>query len=252
MPDLDFPRITGILAHPTHIRRGVFDRYWSFVRMIRPTSLLAYWPMWDFDHYYTYDLSLNRFDASATTIQVGTTGLGDGHQSCTFDGGTDYCNIYSAGLAAAFNGAEGTLAIWAKVSGAGIWTDGVQHEIVNLRADENNRVYLYKLANNQLHWRYSAGGTTKSVSLLVTPTDWFHMAITWSKTRDRVRAFYQGAQTGTSQTGLGTWVGSLNSSTSVIGAYNLDPLAPWSGYLCHAAIWSAELTPGEIKRLSRA
>lgn len=187
-----------------------------------------------------------------TGVNLGRQGIGDGRTSPYFDGANDYVNIHSAALASLFNGAEGTLAIWAKVNNSGVWTDGGGHIAVQLKSDADNIIYIYKpLASKILSILYCANGVTSEIRLTNAQyMGYHHYAITWSKSRDEVRAYVDGAQVGATVTGLGVWAGSLSSTLTMIGAQNNVPLAVWNGNLAHCALWNMALSPYEIRRLS--
>lgn len=144
-------------------------------------------------------------------------------------------------------GAEGSLLCWGKVSGAGIWTDSAFHVLSALGADVNNRVLLYKPnTNNTLTWLYTAGGTINTATITTTTTDWFNMLITWSKSNNRVRLYFNGVKQGADLTGLGVWAGALAAAWSAIGSQSSSAASsPWSGLLTLNAAWNKELTAGE-------
>lgn len=172
----------------------------------------------------------------------------------TFDGTDDYVDIYSTDLNSVFNPDEGTLIAWAKVSGSGVWTDGEYRWIVNLYADADNRYRIYKhIDNNRLNFNLSAGGDNAVVyDDSVTNTDWIMVAMTWNKSADEMKAFINGSQTGATQTGLGTWVGNLDSTKSTIGAGSTTPTYPWSGDINDVRLYPRALSADEISDLYNA
>jgi hypothetical protein len=185
-------------------------------------------------------------------VTLGQTGIGDDNTCPLFDGTNDFNNIYTATFIAAFSGAAGTVAGWAKVSAAGVWTDGSTNLIVSLRVDVNNRVLIFKDAgNNVLTYYYRAGGTAESIGKSsISETGWMHLALTWDKTADQVKAYYNGVQEGATQTGLGTWVGALGATTTVIGAQSTGPANTWSGNLAHWGVWTSALNADSILDLA--
>lgn len=138
------------------------------------------------------------------------------------------------------------------MSAAGVWTDATERRLVTLFADSSNLSYLRRTTtNNQLSWQYTAGGTSKTVTLTTAgPVGWQHIALTISKTADQMIAYINGAQTGATQTGLGTWVGALSNTRTVLGASITTPLTVWSGYLAHAALWSTPLSAAQVAALA--
>jgi hypothetical protein len=166
-----------------------------------------------------------------------------------FDGVHDWVNIYTAALAAAFNGDEGSLAIWSKVYDVSIWSDGSYHYQFILMVDIQNRVNISKSSANKLNFSYYAGNVTKAVNLATTTIDWFCAVLTYSKSNDRMRGYFNGVQVETIQTGLGVWVGSLNATSTAIGTNGSGLTYPWPGWLAHAAYWDRELSLAEIQAL---
>ena len=81
-------------------------------------------------------------------------------------------------------------------------------------------------------------------------TDWVPFVITWDKAGDAMKAYYNGSQSGSTQTIAGTWAGALNSASCVIGAANTTPATPWYGYLAHGAVWDRALPAAEIADLA--
>lgn len=224
----------------------------AYKQRVRDTAPIGYWPLDELSGGTAIDLSGNGRNGAHTGVTLLQPGMGDGGTSPLYDGVNDYTNIYSAGLAGAFSKDEGSVAVWAKVAGAGVWTDATNRRIIHLRTDVSNRLLIGRpTASNLLQFLYVAGGTTKTVNLTTSAVDWLHVVLTWSKATDQMKAYAAGAQTGTTQTALGTWVGALNSTNSNIGSTDTTPNAVWSGTLAHAAIWTRVLTAAEIAELAK-
>lgn len=179
-----------------------------------------------------------------------------GDNAPSFDGVNDFVNVYSAAMASDFNPALGSLVIWAKVSGAGVWTDGLNRTVARLSTSgaDSNAVVITKLStSNMLRLRYGAGGVAKLKDVTTgAPTDWFFAAITWNKASDRVRPYYGGTQQGADLTGLGEFSGSLSSSNCALGAIGTGATTCWSGYLSHYRLYNVELTAAQIAALAVA
>ena len=246
------------LMHRWGFQRSGFgtkkNGYINKVLGIASGNLIAYWPG-------NETSGTNADNAEGTAARDGTysgvtldaitgpAGLPTGQ----WDGTNDVLDIYSTSLRDAFNDAEGTAMVWAKVSGAGVWTDSTNRYLLNLRTDSNNQVQFLKLtSNNDIFIRYEAGGVQETVtdSSLAGTLDWFHLAITWSVAADEMKAYINGSQVGSTQTVLGTWVGNLSSTETVIGAANTTPGSVWDGYLAHPAIWTTPLTGAQILDLA--
>ncbi len=244
--------VTGIVT-----LGGVGGRnYFQKVLATESSNLIAYWPLNEKTGSTANDVSGNARHGSYTGVTLGSTGIGDGFDCPFFDGANDYVNVYSVSLRDAFNGAEGTAMIWAKVFNVGVWTDATFRRTVMLNVDNNNRVTLFhgRINDNSLQSVYGAGGTLETRdSAGHAETTWLHFAITWSKSTGvtgEVRHYINAVQEGATDTNLGVWVGNLVSTTTVIGANDTDPTFVWHGYLAHPAIWDTPLTPTQIAQLA--
>lgn len=169
-----------------------------------------------------------------------------GDRAPLFNGSTSFVNAGSAGLFSDINTAEGSISIWIKVASAGVWTDGTVRRLVRLATGAGNEMYIQRAAaNNILQFVYVAGGVSDVVNKTgASETDWVHIVMTWSKSNDRLRAYWNGALVGTATT-LGTWVGAINSVT--IGGQGAALV--WSGYLSHYRLYNRELTAAEVLEL---
>jgi hypothetical protein len=227
----------------------------AYTNKVVALSPIAYWPLAELSGTTILDASGNARNGTykaAGEPLLGQVGIGDGRNAPLFDGSNDYANVYSASLAGAFNAAEGSMAIWFKVAAAGVWTDATDRRGIQMRVDSNNRVQLFKTAtNNQVQGFYNAGGTGKTVNFTTSaPLTWFHLAITWSKSADQMIFYFNGAQQGATQTGLGVWAGSLSSTLTLVGAGDQAGGNVYSGYLAHAAVWDTPLSAAQILTLA--
>lgn len=222
---------------------------------------IAYWPLWDALGSPTAEELVNSPAQDGTHINVtcGQPGWGDGNTSCWYNGiigaGGSFTNIWSPAFQAVFDGGEGTLAFLTRANGLGVWTDGAFRALVILRADANNRAYVYKSAgNNRLTWLYGAGGVNSTISDNVfASTDWMHIALAWSASTPptgEMIAYYNGAQYGLTQTGLGAWAGVLSATNTVIGATTTAPTNPWHGWLQYVAVFDYAIPPAGILDLA--
>jgi len=236
--------------------RDTARQYVQYHERVLATNPIAYWPLNEKVGTIAYDWvtarNLGAQDGAHTGVTLLQPGIGDGFYSPYYDGINDFTNVTTATLAASFSGATGTLAIWGRVSGVGVWTDGTRRDLCLFRVDGNNIIVLNKdTVNNQLRWYYASGAVTKiRTRAAVTTTDFFHMAITWSKAADEVRAYYNGTQEGATFNALGAWAGAVNNC--FIGSSNNIPSNVYSGTLAHCAVWSRVLSADEIADLYRA
>ena len=216
-------------------------------------NLIGYWKMDERLGTVSFDGSPEGNDGAYTGVALGATGIGDGRPAPTFDGTNDFNNIYSAALNTDFDGTEGTVMIWGRVSGSGVWTDANVRELVHLADGSNaDRIIMERSAtNNQLSWIFDVGATLLSVGLgSLSTLGFFHMALTWSDSGDEVIAYYNGAQTGTTQTGVPTWTSDLGSTRTCIGARLTSAVNVWDGELAHCALWNTPLSAAQISNLA--
>ncbi len=216
---------------------------------------IAYWPMSELSGLTMLDASGNARDGAYKGVGgplLGQIGIGDGRNAPLFDGTDDYANAFSAALQAAFSGVAGTIVQWVKVSAAGVWSDSTTRRSLQFQVDANNLVRFGRgTVNNQFVGAYTAAGTTKSVVVTTAaPTGWVHWAITWDAGADEVKVYMNGVQTGTTQTGLGVWAGSIATTTTTIGAASTSGGNPWSGYIAHTAVWTSALNATQILSLA--
>lgn len=231
------------LASP---RIGI-DTYTAKVMDIDRASLIAYWRLNELSGTAADNIQGDPLrDGVYSGPTLGQIGIGDGLTAPSFNGVSDTVNIYSASLAAAFSPMAGTLSIWVKVANAGVWTDGVGRNIVRLRSDATNEIIIARsTADGSVSLNYRAGGTLEQRTKAgLSTTDWFHLALTWDKAADEVKAYYNGVQEGTTSTGLGVWAGALASNDCEISTVN------YSGFLAHAALFNKALTAAQVLALA--
>jgi hypothetical protein len=171
----------------------------------------------------------------------------------TFDGSNDYVNIYSSDLNSVFNPDEGTLVVWAKVSGAGVWEDGTERGIVYLGSDSNNLIKIVRRAlDNQIFVIRLADGLGTNEQIATSTTGWFMVAVTWDTNTDEFKVFFNGTQDGSTQNGLTPWTGNLSNTLTLIGANSTTPSNPWSGDINDVRLYSRALSADEIADLYSA
>lgn len=227
--------------------------YSQIVQNTARANLLAYWPMAEASGVVALDESGNSRPGAYTAVTLGSAGIGDGRTAASFDGSTSYNNVYTASLAGAFSGAEGSFSIWGKVASAGVWTDGINRRMILFQVDANNRVGINKaVANNEIDILYVAGGTSKSAGVTsFSPTGFFQIGLTWSASGDAVKLYVNGVQSGSTLTGLGIFAGALSLTQTIIGSLNTGAAAQvWSGLMADAAVWNTPLTSAQMLALA--
>ena len=221
---------------------GGGDSAMVYTNKVQALSPIAYWPQAEPSGTTIVDESGNGRDGTYTGVTLGASGIGDGRTAATYvPGSTSRGNVFSASLQAAFNSAEGTIVCWCQVRAAGVWADGQNRRIFQFLADASNNV---------LDWTYIAGGVSSARTKTITPTAWFHLALTWSKSGDQVKAYYNGIQEGATLTGLGVWAGSLAATGTTIGSSSSAGSFIWDGNLAHAAIFGSALSAAQVATLA--
>lgn len=209
-----------------------------------PGNLLALYRLNDSGATIT-DISGNGFDGTYTSVTVqGATGP-DGELTAVWDGINDYGDIYSAGLAAVFNGAQLTQSTWFQILSAPVWADATQRGMISCAANSSNRARFAKTATaNELNWYRRGGGTIDQVldTSLAGSLTWHQLTMTVDEGGDVMRAFLDGVQVGGDQGTLGAYAGSLAATLAVIGAFATTPAAVMSGALAYAALYDVALT----------
>jgi hypothetical protein len=219
---------------------------------LRPASLLAYWPLNEAAGAVAYDGSGHGYNGAYTSVTLGQQGMGDGNTCPLFDGAASYVSLYTASLAAAFSAAAGAFSLWAKPSAAAIWSNATTYYLMTLGADNNDRLLIVKGGAGTVQGYYIAGATVKATTpaTAISGAGWVHLALTWSKAGDAAILYLNGANP-QSINGLGTYAGALAGINSLLGAATSVPANVWSGWIAHAALWSATLTPTEIAALAK-
>lgn len=222
-------------------------------KLLALPGLVEYWPLWEPSGSVAYGLK-NGYNGTYSNVTLGQTGIGDGRTCPLFNGSSSFVNLYSAGLAGAFNATAGALALWFKIGSSGIWADGSTDYLINIAADTNNQIYIFKANTGLLQYRYRAGATNATVnSAAQSTTSWQHLALTWDKAAGisgQFLAYLNGVQVGTTQVGLGIWVGALATTLVNIGSYNTAPLLSANGYIASMALYNRALTPTEVAALA--
>lgn len=227
------------------------NAYIDQVIAVDSANLIKYHPMRETTGTTADDYSSANLDGTYNGVTLNSA-LGPDFQSVPLFADTgDYLNVYSSAFASAFNGSEGTMSLWLRPNAASVWTDGTARGI--LRFDDGNffnSAYIFKNAvNNLITFAYVANSTSKTVNHTVDGSaDWVMASLTWSAAADQMKAYINGAQTGSTQTGLGAWNGVLSSTYAVAGNTTASgsQANQWKGNLAHIAVWDAPLTAAQI------
>lgn len=218
------------------------------LRSLFGASLLAYYPLWERSGGIVEDLSPN----DRTGVYLGNPALGQVQALCgrapRFDGVNDWANVFSPSLASAFNGSEGTAIIQLKIEPQQ-WTDGQTSYYLALRANASNHIVLYKAANHQLLFTYTAGGNSYTAEFNDMSTSrWVTYAITWSKANDRVTGYVAGETMQPVLHGLAAWSGGLTSAE--IGGYMGNAANYAKGSISSVVLLNREASAAEVREYS--
>ena len=189
------------------------------------------------------DLSGNGHNGtySSTVVLSKSPAPFDGVAPLFASAGTDSEMQLPLSLDAAFDGAEGAIVVFAKVLSSTIWTDGLNHYIFRIGVDGNNDIFVNKSStNNRVILRRTAGAVNRIVNLdAISNTDWIMLGLEWSQAGDFVKAYYNGVQTGSTLTSIGTWAGGALANRRV-GTSSASANG-WDGYIAEVAIFSAPI-----------
>ena len=244
IPVLPVAPVTGV---PVVAPGGDVDAYLQKLLGIQSDNLIGLWPMGERSGSVAVDESPEINDGAYTSVTLNNSTFKNGRPVGLWDGANDYNDIYSAGFDADFDGNDFTVAIWAKVSSAAVWTDGTRRRVITILGDASNFLYMDKRgAANQLETSRLGSGVNKAIVIPLSTTDWFHFAMTYDGTADELKYWINGAQTGGTKTLNGAWVGALSATQTVLGAETITPTTVWDGWLAYMAVWTKALTPAEV------
>lgn len=223
----------------------------TYVDKVIATGPLVYFPQAEVAGLVSTEV-INGWDGAYTGVTLndpaGQPSI-DGEPVGRYDGINDIDDLFTAQLAAAFNGAEGTMAFWLRMLNIGVWTDTVVRVAGRIRSTVAGSVVdIRKSAgNNRLEFLYNAGGV--GGTRVVAPFNsvvWFHCTLTWSAIANQAIAYIDGAQQGAVIAPVGVWAGVPINTGTLVGAFNNVPVFVTNGWIAHTAIWTRPLTPAEV------
>jgi hypothetical protein len=220
--------------------------YWERIKNTRPANLIGLWRLNETSGTTVADSSGHDHDGQATGVTwAGETGP-DGADAPTFDGVNDFVNLYSAGLAAAFNGGELTFTAWVKVRESSVWTDGSTDWLTDFRVGADDSLWVRKTGIGVIEARYEAGGTVVlAESAAQSATDWLCVAVRVSSSEDSVKLYLDGTEVD-DQGSLGSWAGT--PTKLYLGAVYPSAYI-WDGALALVGLWDVALDADEITML---
>jgi hypothetical protein len=218
----------------------------------RPANLLALWTQGEASGTVVTDASGNGRTGTYHGVDLAQPGIEDGLTSAFYGGTGDYTDVYSASLAAAFNGGEVSVLLFFKVANVGVWSDGANRRLLTFQISSSNRILIQKNTTTGLNVIYTAGGSAKTLSKtdITTNTDWICVLLTASKTANVAKMYINGVLSATSTGNLGTWAGTLLSTNTVIGSSGTTPTQVFNGWIGPVAIWDTALTADDALALA--
>lgn len=221
----------------------------AYTNKVLALSPLAYWPQAEASGNTVVDATANGRNGTYTSVTLGAVGIGDGRTAASYNGSTSFANVFSASLQGVFNGQSASLSGWAQHGPT--WNSTTLREVLRFLVDGSNFFIIRKSATaNTLEFLYTAGGTAKTITTAMTTNAWFHWALTVTKAGDALIAYVNGAQVGSTQTGLGSFTGSLAANTTLLACASQAPTEQWNGQLAHTAVFTGVLTPAQIATLA--
>jgi hypothetical protein len=167
--------------------------------------------LWHLDETAGVPADASQYANNGVNNGMDYEGIGQFGTGLEATGVTD--NIDVIAVSGEWNGAEGSVLVWFKAASISTLTSGTS-VLFDARADANNLVRI-GIDSGNLTFEYIAASTAETIQA-VHPnpdTEYHAYKITWSAANDEVKAFVDGVQFGSTQTGLGVWAGALATAT---------------------------------------
>ena len=221
--------------------------YFGRIKNLFGANLIAYWPLNETSGAQAKDDSGNARHGTYTGPSLANIASPVGRMAPYFDGVNDFVAVSSAGLSAAFDGAEGTVSIWFKVVNAAEWADASERKTF-LFTNGADRVSIKKVVGG-IYYDYTAGGVSKEKNIIgQSSVDWINVALSWSATSDEAKCFQAGILKFTLN-GLGVW--GANIGNAFIGKDGVFAGHQWKGWLAHCFILDRIMTNTEAAAAGR-
>lgn len=219
--------------------------YDARVQAVKSANLIAHFEL-DGD---ATDSSANGYDGAASAgVAWSDAGIGDGQQVA--DVGSDYINLYTAGLASEFDPDAFGFSVWVRAADAA-WASTSPFWIAEFAVNSSNRITLYHPdASDTVRVLLSRGGENITLNGTIADGAWHHIAVAVTG-GGATYLWIDGAQAAT-DTASGTWSGALDSNRAVLAATNAgSPALQMAGQLAHAALWDAALEVADAVELAK-
>ena len=161
--------------------------------------------------------------------------------SIDFDGTNDY--MTADGIFNDISVSAGTVSLWVKLD-----TSASNDMLFKFDVDRNNQASIaYISSTTSMRFQYKAGGTNKSFDHSVSVEadgNWHHYVITWDTSADQMKGYIDGSQVDSTQTGLGTWSGTINAFR--IGANSIANNSYINGRIDQVAIFTSVVSASTL------
>ena len=223
--------------------KGDVLTYITKVLAIEAANLIAAWPGDDASGSQCTEL-INGWHGTYTGVTLNASTGPDGQPVGLYDGINDGTEVYTTSFRDAFDGNLGSVVTWAKVSGVGVWSDGVNRAALQIRAHFNDQIKFARqgvVANRLvLEGRWGAAHCARSMDGM-SETGWMCLGATWDTVGAEVKFYYQGVQEGATITTPNTWTNALVDNWSCVGCRSVAPAESWSGWMGPTFVWTAVL-----------
>lgn len=236
------------MISPSKVGTNLFsDQYVRRIRSLFGKDLVSVWSLDDPAGNVLLDSSGRFHHGVGTNIIRSTSGGPNKRPASFFSSSGSFGNVFSSGLAVDFNSAEGTLSVWLKPRNVGVWSDGIARYFAEFNTDNSNRISILRsTTNNTITCAYRGGNVLKQVNIGgLSSVDWTLITFTWSVSKDRVRAYVNGVQSGADVTSLTPYAGSL--AVALVGAQTAAPLSVWDGWESYVVLAKREASASEVK-----
>ena len=229
---------------PLGVGRGSRN-YSAKVLAVAPANLMAYWKLDETSGTVAADSSGNNRSGVFSGATPGAATFADGSPAASFNGVDNFVNAYSAALntAAQAAGSAGTVLAWVRVHDSSVWSSGVERFIISLRSTTGFINISVRGQNSAVRFLYPG---VASYDLSTSTTDWFSVGLTWDASANEQKCYFNGAQVGTTKTGITSFWAALYSYYNVIGASNAYGPGSFDGSAAHAALWTRALSAAEL------
>jgi len=224
--------------------------YSDKVKALFGSSLIGYWQLAEASG-AAIDSSPTVSNGTHTSVTLGQPGIGDGQTSGTYTSApVSFTSLFSTKLLAAFNPSEISMGCWVKVTDPAFWSATTNPILMRFGNSIGSEVIdIIKQGSGQLVGRYFSAGNTSAGSPINTlnGTNWFHVALSFSVSNNRIRFYLNGALL---QEGIATtpMVTPINTAQCHVGATGAT--STWQGSVAHAFVMNREVTPLEVQQLA--